>query len=88
MEAFVRRLQLEIALVSDSVAASYPRPLLTVFPAEAEMEVESTSAISSEVQSHSQNPEKERVRPKKRFTEGVWNLVAGRNPDGACTIAV
>jgi len=51
--------------------------------AETETEVESTSAISSEVRSHSQNLAKELVWPEKSFGEDIWDPVAGHNPDDA-----
>ena len=53
----------------------------SVVAAETETEVESTSAISSEVQSHSQNLKKVLVWPEKSFGCNHWDLVAGHNPD-------
>ena len=53
----------------------------SVFFAETETEVESTSASSSEVQSHSQNLQKELVWPEKRCGDDLSDLVAGHNPD-------
>ena len=55
-----------------------------VVSAETETDVESTSAISSEVQSHSQNLAKELVWLEKSFgEEDIWDPVAGHNPDDA-----
>ena len=55
----------------------------SVVSAETETEVESTSAISSEVQSRSQNLAKERVWPEKSFGEDIWDPMAGHNSDDA-----
>ena len=52
-----------------------------VFFAETETGVESTSAISNEVRSLSQNLQKELVWPETSFGEDLWDLVARHNPD-------
>ena len=54
-----------------------------VVTAETETEVESTSAISSEVRPHFQNLEKELVWPEKSHGGVQWDLVDGPNPDDA-----
>jgi hypothetical protein len=54
-----------------------------VVSAETETEVESTSAISSEVRPQSQNLEKELVWPEKSFGDVQWDLVDEPNPDDA-----
>ena len=56
----------------------------SVVCAETETEVESTSAISSEVQSHSQNLQKERVWREKSLGCDHWDLVAVLDPDNRC----
>jgi hypothetical protein len=53
----------------------------SVVSAETESEVESTAALSNEVQSLSQNVKKELVWPEKSLGEDLWDLVAGHNPD-------
>ena len=55
----------------------------SVVAAETETEVESTSGNSSEVQTHSQDLEKELVWPEKRFGGDDWDLMCGHNPDDA-----
>jgi len=60
----------------------------SVVYAETDTEVESTSAISNEVRSLSQNLQKELVWPEKSFGEDLWDLVAIHNPDDAWEIAV
>ena len=54
-----------------------------VVSAETETEVERTSAISSEVQSHSHNLQKELVWPEMSFGSDHWDLVARLDPDAA-----
>ena len=55
----------------------------SVRSAETETEVERTSAISSEVQSLSQNLEKGHVWPELGLGQDIWDPVAGHNPDDA-----
>jgi hypothetical protein len=60
----------------------------SVVSAETETEVESTSAISSEVQSHSQNLERELVWTEKSLGDDHWDPVAALDQDKTCEIAV
>ena len=55
---------------------------------ETETEVESTSAISSEVQPLSQNPQNELVWPVTSFEGDDWGLEAEHSPDRVSEIAV
>ena len=48
--------------------------------AETETEMESTSAISNEVRSFSQNLQTELVWPETSFGEDLWDRVAKHNP--------
>ena len=60
----------------------------SIVPAETATEVETTSAISIEVYSHSQNLQNELVWPEKSFGGDHWDLEAGHDMGTARDIAV
>ena len=65
-------------LIHDCIKSSCVDSVVTAETA-TETEVESTSAISSEVQSQSHNSQKELVWPEKSIGVNHWDLVAGQN---------
>ena len=70
-------LRLSGKLIHDCTNSNYADSIVS---ADTETEVQSTSAISSEVHSHSQNLQEKLVRPAKSSWDDHWDLVAGHSP--------